>query len=172
MDCNEIRTQLSLGAEDSGLTTHLAGCPACAAYARREQAFSTALRSELQWQVPIELTARLVALVPGAPPLHVPPKRWYVVLVYVLTILALAVSVAVAWQFYGLLASQPSIAAALELLRAAPAQGLNRLYTALPQSRYAVALLLALRDQLHWVLLALVMWAALDNSRQRTPQAI
>jgi len=165
MDCTEARKLLAVGDQAADLASHVDGCPACAGYAHRQRALDTALRPELMLQAPAELTLRLMLLVPGNVAVRVPPKRWYVLLVYVLTVAAIAVSTAVAFQFYSLLATQVGLAEALVSLRAAPAAGLHWLYTTLPQSRYVVTPLLALRDQLHWVLLVLLMWAALDRAR-------
>lgn len=167
MDCGEARTRLTLDADDSAVVEHLDRCPGCAAHRQRQRRLDGALRGELHWQAPVDLTLLLLAMVPGAQ-VYLRPKGWYVRLVYGLTLAAVAVSLAVAAQFYGALASQVGLGSALDSLRAAPAVGLSRLYAALPQSRYAVALLLVFRDQLHWLLLALFAWAALDSTRRAT----
>ncbi|NJM06160.1 hypothetical protein HC891_08100 [Candidatus Gracilibacteria bacterium] len=46
------------------------------------------------------------------------------------------------------------------------------LFSTVPASRTVVALLESVRDQLHWLLLALVFWLALDGwqPRLRRPQ--
>jgi hypothetical protein len=133
--------------------------------------FDALLRAELFVEAPSDLTQRLLGLIPGASPMRVPPKRWYVLLVYSLTVAALMVSLGVAWQIYAQLAVQVGLPELLASLRAAPAQGLARLYELLPQSRQVVEVLVAVRDQLHWLLLALVMWAALDTTRRRPVMA-
>lgn len=128
------------------------------------------LRHELRWEAPAELTARLLSLVPGAPALaFVParPKSWYSMLVLVLTAVAIGLSLAVAWQVYSAVGAELGLAAVLDQLRYAPAIGLQRLYEALPASRQVVAVLVALRDQLHWLLLAIVLWLALDGWQPR-----
>jgi hypothetical protein len=124
------------------------------------------LRQELRWEAPPELTLRLLGLIPGAPLLAVAPPRpktWYSMAVLVLTAMAIGLSLAVAWQVLGTVSAELGFAAVLEQLRHAPALGLQRLYDALPASRQAVALLAAIRDQLHWLLLAIVLWLALDG---------
>lgn len=140
-----------------------------------DDTFDAVLRHELRWEVPPELTARLLSLVPGAPMLAMPaprprPKPWYSMLVLVLTAVAIGLSLAVAWQLFGVLSAELGFAAALEQLRYAPAIGLQRLYDALPASRQVVALLVAVRDQLHWLLLAIVLWVALDGWQPRLAQ--
>ncbi len=128
------------------------------------------LRHELRWDCPTELTARLLNLIPGAPALAMAaprPKSWYSMLVLVLTATAIGLSLAVAWQVYSAVGAELGLAAILEQLRYAPAIGLQRLYEALPASRQAVALIVALRDQLHWLLLAIVLWLALDGWQPR-----
>jgi len=129
------------------------------------------LRQELRWQAPDELTLRLLALIPGVPVgrVVVParPKSWYSLLVLVLTAVAIGLSLAVAWQFYSAVGIELGLGAMIEQLQAAPAIGLQRLYEALPASRNAVALLVAVRDQLHWLLLAIVLWLALDGWQPR-----
>lgn len=131
------------------------------------------LRQELCWEVPPELTARLIGLIPGAALVGVPlalsvrPKSWYSLLVLVLTAVAIGLSLAVAWQFYSAVGAELGFGAMLAQLQAAPGIGLQRLYDALPISRNVVALLVAVRDQLHWLLLAIVLWLALDGWQPR-----
>jgi hypothetical protein len=123
------------------------------------------LRQELRWEAPPELTLRLLGLIPGAPLLAAPPrpKTWYSMVVLVLTAMAIGLSLAVAWQVLGTVSAELGFAAVLEQLRHAPGLGLQRLYEELPASRQVVALLAAIRDQLHWLLLAIVLWLALDG---------
>lgn len=137
-----------------------------------DDSFDALLRQELRWNVPPELAARLLSLVPGAPLLGMAlarprPKSWYSMLVLVLTAVAIGLSLAVAWQVFGVLSAELGLAAALDQLRYAPAIGLQRLYEALPASRQAVSIAVAVRDQLHWLLLAVVLWLALDGWKPR-----
>jgi hypothetical protein len=131
-----------------------------------EDGLDALLRAELRWEAPPELTARLLSLVPGVPllgTLSARPQPWYSTLVLVLTAIAVGLSLAVAWQVYGVLGAELGLTAVFEQLRLAPLIGLQRLYETLPVSRQAVAVLVAVRDQLHWLLLALVLWLALDG---------
>lgn len=137
-----------------------------------EDSLDAVLRQELRWQAPPELTARLLGLVPGmalvgvaAPPPR--PKSWYSMLVLVLTAVAVGLSLALAWQIFGALSAELGFAAVLEQLRLAPAVGLGRLYEAMPASRQAISVLVAVRDQLHWLLLAVVLWIAVDGWQPR-----
>jgi hypothetical protein len=134
-----------------------------------EDGLDALLRQELRWECPPELTARLLSLVPGLArvPAPVRPKTWYSMLVLVLTAVAVGLSLALAWQFVGALGAELGFAAILEQLGNAPAVGLDRLYQALPASRQVVAVLVAVRDQLHWLLLAIVLWLALDGWQPR-----
>ena len=132
------------------------------------------LRHELRWEAPPELTARLLNLIPGAPALAMAaprPKSWYSLVVLVLTAVAIGLSLAVAWQVYSAVGAELGLAAVLEQLRYAPAIGLQRLYEALPASRQAVAVVVAVRDQLHCLLLAIVLWLALDGWQPRLSRA-
>jgi hypothetical protein len=126
------------------------------------------LRHELRWEAPPDLTARLLLLIPGAAPLAIDrPKPWYSALVAVLTAVAIGLSLAVAWQVYSAVGAELGLAAVVEQLRYAPGIGLQRLYEALPASRQAVEVLDAVRAQLHWLLLAIVLWLALDGWQPR-----
>jgi hypothetical protein len=127
------------------------------------------LRAELRWEAPAALTAQLLALVPGAPVLFAAapqpkPKRWYVVLVMVLTAAAVLLSLIVAWQFYSLIGAQLGLPEMWRALMDAPSLGLARLLEALPQASYAVSLLSGVRSYLYWLLLVAVLWLALDGS--------
>jgi hypothetical protein len=130
------------------------------------------LRTELRWEAPPDLTTRLLNLVPGGAlfgliPEPAKPKQWYSTLVLVLTAVAVGLSLAVAWRFYSLVGAELGLGVMLVQLREAPALGLQQLYESLPASRQVVALLVAVRDQLHWLLLAVVLWLAFDNGQQR-----
>lgn len=126
------------------------------------------LSHELRWEAPPELTARLLSMIPGAPALAPSrPRTWYSTVVLVLTAVAIGLSLAVAWQVYSAVGAELGLAAVLDQLRHAPMIGLQRLYEALPASRQAVAVLVMVRDQLHWLLLAIILWLALDGWQPR-----
>ena len=191
IDCNAAREALALqpSNDDAELRDHLDQCSMCAAYRKQHQALDVVLRDELRWEAPTALTARLLALAvdpaaltdvpltlsqpdklamprprqPIALPARSRPKRWYVTAVYVLTAAVIGLSLAVAWQFFGMLAVQVGIDTALTQLMAAPAQGLSQLARALPESRYLIDFFLKVRTQLMWLLLVAVLWAALDK---------
>lgn len=164
--CNDVREHLALqsASEEPAVQEHLTQCGACAGYQRQHRALDVLLRVELRWEAPAALTARLLAL--AAPP-RPRPKRWYVLLVYLLTLTAIGISLAVAWQFFGLLAAQFGFADALTTLLAAPSQGLAQLVQVLPESRFAIGFFLRVREQLMWLLLAAVLWAILDKWNPR-----
>lgn len=138
----------------------------------RDDRLDALLRTELRWEAPPDLTLRLLNLVPGGAllellPEQARPKQWYSTLVLVLTAVAVGISLAVAWRFYSLVGAELGLGMMLAQLRDAPGIGLQRLYEALPASRQVVAVLFAVRDQLHWLLLAAVLWLAFDNGQQR-----
>lgn len=165
--CDDARARLALhpNSDDPELHRHLAECGACAVYGRRSQTLDVVLRTELRWEVPADLTARLLVLA-GAPalvPAPIRPNRWYVMLVYALTIAVVALSLTVAVQFIGIISAQLGLADALVELLALPGRALQQLAQALPESRYAIDLALRVRDQLVWLLLAAVLWAAVDR---------
>jgi hypothetical protein len=169
IDCNEARELLAVepATEDETLQSHLTQCERCARYRRPQQALNAVLRAELQWQVPAALTAQLLALAAAGPAVltmaRPQPKRWYVVVVYLLTATAIGLSLAVAWQFFGLLAAQIGLAAALTQVLAVPGQWLDQIARALPVSPATVQFLLKAREQLLWLLLVAVLWAVVDK---------
>jgi hypothetical protein len=137
-----------------------------------EDTFDRVLRSELLCQAPPELTARLLDLVPGAQPAAAPrPQRWYTILVTVLTVLAVLVSLAVSWQFYGVLSAEFGLVSFWQQVQTLPLAGLEWLYTQVPALSTVADLLGGVRDQLHWLLAALVLWLALDGWTPRAEMA-
>ena len=133
-----------------------------------DDALDRVLRQELRWEAPPEVTACLLGLIPDrtlwAETLQRPrPQLWYSTLVLILTAVAVGLSLAVAWQIIGSLSAELGFIAILEQLRAAPAIGLQRLYEALPVSRQIVAVLVIVREQIHWLLVAMILWLALDG---------
>ena len=169
IECNEVRELLAVEptSEDEALQSHLAQCERCARYRRPQQALNAVLRAELQWQVPAALTAQLLALAatgPAAFKIARPqPKRWYVVVVYLLTATAIGLSLAVAWQFFGLFAAQIGLSSVLEQALAVPGQWLDQIAQTLPVSPAAIQFLLKAREQLLWLLLVAVLWAVVDK---------
>ena len=182
MMCSDVRDLLALDpkSEDALVHTHLSECDVCASYRRQHQAMDVVLRAEMRWEAPAALTAQLLALV-NAPAIteqpaasHGParaesrrmegrPRGWYVTAVYALTAAVVALSLLIAIQLVGALTDQVSISAAITQLLALPSQGLSYLTQTLPLSRFVLDFLLRVRDQLMWLLLVAVLWAALDK---------
>jgi hypothetical protein len=179
MSCNEVRELLALDpkSEDTFVQSHLGECEACAIYRRQHQTLDVVLRAEMRWEAPAALTAQLLALVnaPAAAlaqrpavaapqaPARPKPSRWYVTAVYGLTAAVVALSLLIAVQLIGALIDRISIGAAITQLLALPGQELAYLTQTLPQSRYLIDFFLKVRDQLVWLLLIAVLWAALDK---------
>jgi hypothetical protein len=175
MSCNDIRELLALDpkSEDAMVHAHLGECEACAIYRRQHQTLDVVLRAEMRWEAPAALTAQLLALA-SAPavaaqkvmpqaPVFSRPRGWYITAVYGLTAAVVALSLLIAVQLVGALTDQVSIGAAITQLLALPGQGLSYLTQTLPQSRFLIDFLLRVRDQLMWLLLVAVLWAALDK---------
>jgi hypothetical protein len=168
LNCDETRDLLALDPinENLEVDAHLAKCQACSIYRRKSEALDMMLRPALHWEAPTELTAALLALAanPARAMTRNRPSRWYVTLVYLLTVAIVSLSVAIAWQFLGIVAAQIGLLDMLTELVALPARGLQQLTLALPESRYAVDFFLRVRDQLLWLLAAAVLWAMLERS--------
>jgi anti-sigma factor RsiW len=176
LTCDSVRDELALSpaSEDSAVREHLEQCSACAAYQRKHSALDVVLRGEMRWEAPSALSDRLLALAatmplgldaPATPALmeRPRPKGWHVTLAYVLTALAIGLSMAVVWSVGSTLVGTLGVQAFLAQLQALPAQLAAQLTTALPESRFAVAFFLYVRDKLLWLLLAAVLWAVLDK---------
>jgi len=150
---------------NSELLNHLVDCPTCAAYGRRSQTLDVLLRTELRWEAPSSLTTQLLALAAAAPalPMSSRPSRWYVNLIYALTVAVVAVSLAVAWQLLGAIIMQLGVVDTMTQVLALPGRALQQITQALPESRYAIDLFTRVRDQLIWLLLVAIVWAALDR---------
>jgi hypothetical protein len=177
MSCNDVRELLALDpkSEDAIVQAHIGECEACTIYRRQHQTLDVVLRAEMRWEAPAALTAQLLALVnapatalarpdqPATLPAPARPRGWYVTAVYGLTAAVIALSLLIAVQLIGALTDQVSIGAAITQLMALPGQGLSYLTQTLPQSRYLIDFFLKVRDQLVWLLLIAVLWAALDK---------
>lgn len=183
MNCDTIRDELALNpaTDDAAVQTHLQHCPACEAYRRSHAALDAVLRREMHWQAPAALTASLLAIAAAAPLIEngawLPaprqrPQGWYVTLVYVLTAMAIAVSLMVAWQVVGGLLVQAGVTDVWAWLWNAPSQATQALVQALPQARDVLAFILDMRDKLLWLLLAAVLWAAFDKWNPSPPTQI
>ncbi|NJL33972.1 MAG: hypothetical protein HC893_09050, partial [Chloroflexaceae bacterium] len=109
-----------------------------------EEKLDAALRAELRWEALLKLSALLVHLacqhaagvvLPVAAPR---PKMWYRVTVLILTVLAVSLSVMVAWQFYSPLIAQSGLMALLQQIQQFPTAALVWLYEVLPASESLV----------------------------------
>jgi hypothetical protein len=136
-----------------------------------EDSFDRVLRSELSWQASPDLTASLLALVPAEaqmlahpdqPPAPARPRTWYTTLVTILTMLAVSLSLAVAWQYMLLVGAELGLASIISQVQALPATLLGWLYAELPAARALVEFLGAAQAYLHWLLVAIVLWLAVD----------
>lgn len=160
-----------------------------------EDALDVVLRQELRWQAPPELTNQLLSMVQQAPafaehqhtvasiasPVQQParPGTWYSLLVMVLTSIAVGLSLAMAWQVYGVVVAELGLAELWYQTQAVVASALQWLYTELPVARRVVPLFGDIYAQtswlLNWLLAAVVLWLALDSStpeRQQQRQSI
>lgn len=146
-----------------------------------EDGLDRLIRPAMCWETPPQLAANLLALIPGSPTLlaalpsdlsFVPrpqPKRWYVVLVTILTVLAITVSLLVAWDIYGAMSAELGLPGVWQTISAAITNGIDHLFAALPQVNYLVHLLAGVRTYLYWLLLVAVLWAALDGWSPHMP---
>jgi hypothetical protein len=172
MSCDEARALLALHTEseinDATLHGHLADCPTCAIYHRRNRVIDATLREELRWEVPSVLTAQLIAIALQASHLTPasPPRRWYMLTIYMLTAMVIAVSLAVAWTYGGSVLMQIGTSDALAWVFDTPAHWLAQVMQAQPDSQRVIEFALRVRDQLLWLLLAAILWALLDRSPQ------
>lgn len=142
----------------------------------QEERINQVLREELSWQAPSELSNQLLALAQAqatpAPvnvtqqslqPAPAGPSRWYTVLVTVLTVLALISSLFIASEWYSIIEAQFGLNAFWSTLWALPDMVFGWLYTQLPFTEVMVNALSSVQQQVHWLLVALVLWLALDG---------
>ncbi|MDN5274082.1 anti-sigma factor [Chloroflexus sp. MS-CIW-1] len=132
-----------------------------------EELLDAALRHELRWEAPPELTNRLLQLVPGTVPVAIaenpPLPRWRLYLaIALIAALTLASMLGVSY-LYQLVWFQLGAVQFVTQLEALPARLLQTLYETMPFARELTSLIALIRTQLHWLLLALVLWIILDN---------
>lgn len=139
-----------------------------------DDTFDQVLRAELFWQAPPDLTSRVLACIPGAAastalPDTAPaceearPQTWYTVLVTILTALAVGLSLAVAWQFYTIVGTELGLSALWSDLQLMVNTWFAQLASEWPIVHALVDLVTIIRNQLHWLLIAIVLWLALDG---------
>jgi len=80
-----------------------------------------------------------------------------------LTIAITTLSLAIAWWFYGTISAELGLNVLVEQLRSIPELLLQQLYLAFPMLRQLVDLLVSVQNQLHWLLLAMILWLAADS---------
>ncbi|GAA5529885.1 hypothetical protein [Herpetosiphon gulosus] len=172
----EYRTNYDLREEalDPQLTDHLAECESCAQRARRAEAFDTVVRSAMITSVPDDLTAKLLALVPGLmPPMLVRSKHWKLQRRAFVGLSGFASILALGLLIYGvyLLANTVGVGDWLATASTWPGVAIDWLYRHIPSSRSFVAAMIAVRQPLQWMILLLLIWQVwermpLPNNRQ------
>jgi len=80
-----------------------------------------------------------------------------------LTIAIMTLSLAIAWWVYGMIIAELGLTVLIEQLRSIPLLLLQQLYMSFPALRLFVDLLASVQDQLHWLLLAMILWLAADS---------
>jgi hypothetical protein len=133
-----------------------------------EELLDAALRHELRWEAPPELTNRLLQLVPGATVPSTPDAplpRWRLYLALGLIVITSLLSIVGAAYFYQILWLQLGIDMILTQLEAWPDRFLQMLYTMVPFAREVISIAALIRDQLHWILLAVILWILLDAAQ-------
>ncbi len=132
-----------------------------------EDTFDRVLCTELFWQAPPELTQQLVHLAQtySTPVASRPvrPQTWYTTLVTLLTAMAAGLSFIVAWQFYAILGSGLGMNELWMQVQVALNNGLVWLGTEVPFMPYVLNLLAGIGNYAHWLLVAVVLWLALDG---------
>ncbi len=145
---------------------------------RAEEAFDQALQAELRWVAPPELTTQLLALIPSiavthdfegvmdamqSPSCYRQPEPRYGTPLLIVTATVVGLSLAIAWQFYSLIGAQLGLEVWWNQVQVFPDLGIKWLYDTVPVTRYIMALLGSIRHQLHWLLMAAILWLALDG---------
>lgn len=160
--CDIYRNEIVLrpDAPDLEREAHVASCPLCAKAATRVAAFDTVLRSTLNTSVPADLTARLLALVPGLAQPAVRSKRWMRQRQALLIGGGVLGLVALAALMYGLylLGVYLGVGEALATVGTWPGIALDWLYNRVPSSRQVMATLIALRQPMQWAIFAALIW--------------
>jgi hypothetical protein len=160
-----------------------------------EDTLDAVLRTELRWHAPPDLTRQLIALaersaapiqlhgeqagVPATPvptsfdetipplPTRSQPGAWYSVLVMILTSMAVGVSFAVAWQFYGLVGAELGLSDLAARFQEAVASSMQQMGEEVPLIHQALTFVGSLYRHMawliNWLLIALVLWVVLDG---------
>jgi hypothetical protein len=87
--------------------------------------------------------------------------------VSLLTSVAVALSLVVTWRFYGIVSTELGLIAWWNNIQLMFTGWLDWLYAVLPGSHYVVELFKQVHAQLHWLLIAVVLWLALDGATPR-----
>lgn len=127
-----------------------------------------ALKTALVMAPPPELSRQLAAL---AGPAAMPARRRWVMLVYAMTAILLAISLVFAGQIYGMAIRELGLSEIWNSMTLVSGQWLAQFYTNFPQGHYVVDAFRTLQQALQWVLVGLVMWAVLEMRAPRRVRA-
>ena len=169
--CTPYRATLALRREEpnAALDAHLLTCFDCAKTAKRTASFDVAMRSTLLVAVPDDLTARLLALVPGLAHPFVRSRRWMRQRRALQIGGGVAALLAVGLLVYSLylLGVALGVGDVLATVATWPGIVVDWLYRTIPSSRQVMAFLLAMRQPFQWAVLAALIWLAWDTTAAR-----
>ncbi|RMD77288.1 MAG: anti-sigma factor, partial [Chloroflexi bacterium] len=94
-----------------------------------------------------------------------PLPRWRLYLALGLIVITSLLSIVGAAYFYQILWLPLGIDMILTQLEAWPDRFLQMLYTMVPFAREVISIAALIRDQLHWILLAVILWILLDAAQ-------
>ncbi len=172
--CDSYRNEILLrpDAPDAEREDHVANCPLCSKAATRVAALDTVLRSTLNTVVPNDLTARLLALVPGLVTPAVRSKRWMRQRRALLIgggVLGLVALTALMYGLY-LFGVYIGIGDVLATVGTWPGIALDWLYERVPSSRQVMATFIALRQPIQWAICAALIWLIWEHVPARSGQ--
>lgn len=170
MNCDEARDAIALNTTvtDLRLQAHLAQCPRCVSYRASMVKLDRLVPAALRWQAPTNFSAQLMLLAASpalwsSAPLPARPKRWYTVLVYLLTLAIIGISLILAWRAGVFALGQLGVELNIATISAGLARAGTWITDALPGREATLLLLLRLRNVGLWVLAVATVWTMVER---------
>lgn len=173
--CDEMRTAIACGDEDTALTAHLQMCEGCRRYAQRMNQLDQHMSTVMMVEPPADLTSRLLAIAAdhAMPPVRSRQPWWSTLMAFLIGVTAVAASVLILAELVVLFAGPFGFGAYASDILQLPMALYAWMRKVVPTVADALVTIDTLRTQLVVILMVTLMflgWYGQRNAKQRKPE--
>jgi hypothetical protein len=173
--CDEMRTAIACGDQDTALTTHLQECDGCRRYALRMNQLDRQVSSVVIVEPPAELTSRLLAIAAdhAMPPVRSRQPWWSTLMAFLIGVTAVVTSVLILAELVVLFGGPFGFGAYASDIVQLPMALYTWMRKVVPAVADALVTIETVRTQLVVILMVTLMffgWYGQRTAKQRKPE--